>query len=383
MGVSSYQRDGIQTDLKPPLVVDPFIIFGTILLVGFSVLMVYSTTGIIAQEKFADPLYYFKRQLLFAVVGLVLMLLVSHLRVDFLKRFSPIFYVLALCSLLLTLLPGVSVSAGGAHRWINLGIQLQPGEFAKVAFVVFLASYFSRHENELAKFSTGLLKPSLLFLPVAILLLLQPDFGSVVIIAIVTLSMALAAGARLRYLCIAGVVLLTAAASLIVISPYRMNRVLAFMSPWSDASGKGYQLIQSLIAVGTGKVFGVGLGASQQKLFFLPAAHTDFIFAVVAEELGFVGAIVLMSLFVLLLWRGMKLATRLVDDTYSYCLAVGFTMLIVVPALLNVGVVTGLLPTKGLVLPLVGYGGSSLVSSLLSIGLLLAVARSFSKERFL
>ena len=222
--------------------------------------------------------------------------------------------------------------------------------------------------------------PFVYLAPVAAFLLLQPDFGSSAILAMVVLAMSTAAGVRILHLAMSFLGCAGLMTALVIASPYRMGRVLSFLSPMRDMQGKGYQLIQSLIAVGTGHLSGVGLGGSQQKLFFLPAAHTDFIFAVVAEELGFIGAVVVLLCFLVFLGRGLAIASRLADDTFSYVLAVGLTLLIVGPALLNMGVVTGLLPTKGLVLPLVGYGGSSLIASLVTVGMLLALARDFRQR---
>ena len=213
------------------------------------------------------------------------------------------------------------------------------------------------------------------FAPIALLLLLQPDFGSTAILTMVILAMALAAGVKLRHILVLGGTCLAMLGALIVISPYRMTRVLTFLSPMQDVQGKGYQLTQSLITVAGGNWTGTGLGGSVQKLFFLPAAHTDFIYAVIAEEWGFLGAVTVLAAFLIFLARGLKVASRLTDDTFSFSLTVGLTLLIVAPALINMGVVTGLLPTKGLVLPLLGYGGSSIMTSLAIVGILLALAR--------
>jgi len=364
------------------VVSDPVLLIVTVALVLFGIVMLYSTTGILSQEKMGDPLFFVKRQSLAAVIGMVALLGCSRLNLDILRRLAPVFLVGLFFMLFLTFLPGVGDAAGGAQRWVKLGpIRFQPGEFVKLFFVIFIASYWARHEGRIAEFSFGILKPVLLGGVVGALLLLQPDFGSASIIVMVTLAMALAAGARLLYLGMGLAAVGAAGALLILISPYRMARVMSFLSPFSDAAGKGYQLIQSLIAVGSGQITGVGLGASQQKLFFLPAAHTDFIFAVVSEELGFIGAVVLILTFAIFLWRGLQIASRVVEDTYRYTLAVGLTMLIIVPALLNVGVVIGLLPTKGLVLPLVGFGGTSLIASLAAVGLLLGIAREGSRPR--
>jgi cell division protein FtsW len=238
-----------------------------------------------------------------------------------------------------------------------------------------MAGFFARHESRIPSFIHGIVKPFLLVGMVAALLLMQPDFGSSAVIIVVVLAMALASGVRLGYMGLCSVVVALILGILVAISPYRMMRVVSFLSPFSDASGKGYQLIQSLIAVGSGEVWGVGLGSSQQKLFFLPAAHTDFIFAVISEELGFVGGLCIIAAFLVILWRGLLLAKGVRGDTFLFALAVGLTMMIVAPALLNVGVVIGVLPTKGMVLPLVGYGGSSLMACMAVVGLLIGIKR--------
>lgn len=367
---------------RAPFLLDAGIILTVLLLVGFSVVMVYSTTGVVAQEKFNDPLFFVKRQGIAAVVGIVLMFLFSRINVESVRKVSPYLFFLCIVLLAVTLIPGVGHRAGGAQRWINLGfIRFQPGELVKVLFIVFIAGFWARHETRLTEFSQGIVKPFFLVAIVAGLLLLQPDFGSAAVISLVTLGMAMATGVRLRFIVCAGVLLALCMATLVFLSPYRMQRIMSFLSPFSDMSGKGYQLIQSLIAVGTGQVTGVGLGDSQQKLFFLPAAHTDFIFAVVSEELGFVGGVILLCSFLVFLWRGLLISSRLAEDTFEFSLAVGLTLLIVAPALLNIGVVIGLLPTKGMVLPLIGYGGSSLVTCLVAVGLLLALKRHH-QERF-
>lgn len=367
--------------LAVPLIVDPFLITTTLLLVGFSLVMVYSTTGVASAEKYQDALLYVKRQGLAALLGTLLMCGCLLLDCRWLKKLSPFCYPLAVLLLAVVLIPGLGVTGGGARRWISLGfLRLQPGEFVKVLFVIFVAGFYSRHEGTLGGFRDGILKPGLLLAPVAALFLLQPDFGSAAVLALVTLAMGAATGVRLRYLLIGGAGMAGALAMLVLVSPYRMMRVLSFLSPWSDAEGRGYQLIQSLIAVGTGQLSGVGLGQSHQKLFFLPAAHTDFIFAVISEELGFIGALVLLGLFLVFLWRGAILAARVAEDAFSFSLAVGLLLLVVAPALLNMGVVLGILPTKGLVLPLVGYGGSALMASMMVVGLLLGVGRSFERR---
>ena len=359
---------------------DPLVWIPALLLVGIGFLMIYSTTGVISREKLGDDLYYVKRQAAACLIGIVLMFAIAQLSIKWLKEISPFFLLLTIFMAALPLVPGIGDRAGGAQRWVQLpGVRFQPGEFAKLGFIIFLAGYLARHESKLAEFKRGILFPGLLLSLVAALFLAQPDFGSTVVIAIVCLAMLAASGIRLLYLALGGAILLSSAVALVVVSPYRMSRVVSFLSPFSDSSGKGYQLIQSLIAVGSGQLYGVGLGESQQKLFYLPAAHTDFIFAVIAEEFGFIGAVITLGIFGVLMVRGLQIARRHAADTFSFALAIGLTLMIVAPALLNAGVVTGALPTKGMVLPLVGYGGSSLVVCLIGLGLLLSLARDMHR----
>lgn len=362
--------------LRAPSAVDLVLVAAVLLLVGFGLVMVYSTTGIISQEKLGDAMFYAKRQTLSALLGLGLMLVCMKVPLGFLRRISPYLFALSILMLLLPLIPGIADRAGGASRWVKFGpVRFQPAEFVKVFMVVFMAGFFARHETRLRNFADGIVKPFGLVCCAAALLLLQPDFGSSAVIVVVVLCMALASGVRLAHMGLCTVVVMILAGILVAISPYRMMRVVSFLSPFADASGKGYQLIQSLIAVGTGQISGVGLGGSQQKLFFLPAAHTDFIFAVISEELGFVGGVAIIFAFLVVMWRGLLLAKSVRHDTFLFALATGLTMMIVAPALLNVGVVIGLLPTKGMVLPLVGYGGSSLMACMAVVGLLLGIRR--------
>jgi cell division protein FtsW len=364
-------------ELRPPLVGDRVLVGATIALVVFGLVMIYSATGVLAEKDKGDPFFYLKRQAFSAAIGIPLMFALSFLNMSRVKELAGYLYPVCVVLLLLTVLPGVGLRAGGAQRWINLGFTAaQPGELVKLLFVVCIARFFSRHEHELHRFVVGVVRPAMLVGLLAGLFLWQPDFGSTAVLCAVMLAMSVAAGVSWKHL---GAVIgggVAAATLLVVTSSYRMSRVIHFLNPGADPRGKGYQLDQSLIALGSGDLFGVGLGASKQKLFFLPAAHTDFIFALIGEELGFVGCVAVLFVFLLFLWRGLLLARRLSSDIFAFTLAVGLTVMVTLPAFLNMGVVSGMLPTKGLVLPLIGYGGSSLVSSLASVGLLLGLARS-------
>ena len=361
-------EQGYQLDVWLLLLVATLVLFG--------LLMVYSTSMVMSQSRFGTPYHFVSRQGAAAFLGLICMHWCSTLSVATIRRYAPLLLIFGICSLLLPLIPGLGYTANGATRWVKFpGIRFQPSEFAKPCFVIFLASYFARQEAKLSRFSYGLFRPLMLLAGVAALLLLQPDFGSTVILATITIGMALAAGVPLRHLLLLGASLASMGAVLIISSPYRMMRVLSFLDPLKDRFGSGYQLVQSLLAVAAGEINGKGFGNSTQKLHYLPDAHTDFIFAVIAEELGFIGSFLVITLFMLLLWRGLVIASRSCRNTYSFTLAVGLTLLLVVPGMVNIGVVTGLLPTKGLPLPFIGYGGTSMVANLIIVGVLLGLSK--------
>ncbi len=343
--------------------------------------MVYSTTAVVAEEKFGDAYYYVKRQGLAAFVGLLLLWAASFLNLTRIKPVTKYFLPISLVLLALVFIPGIGLRGGGALRWVGLGpLRFQPVEMVKVLMVFYLAGYIAKNESHLHEFKPGVLIPLCSMGLVWGLLLAQPDFGSSAVLALLAVTVIFACGGSIKYLIGGGAIILLGAASLVILSPYRLKRIFAFLDPFKDSSGQGYQLIQSLIAIGNGGLTGVGMGESQQKLFFLPAAHNDFIFAVIGEELGFIGCVILLSLFGVLLWRGLKIALKFVDSAFYFATALGLTMLLTVPAFLNMGVALGLLPTKGLALPLVSYGGSSLISSLFIAGLLLSMARIANRQ---
>ena len=363
-------------ELKPPFLIDTVLLSVILLLVIFSLIMIYSTTGTISTEKFGDSLFFVKRQAVAVLLGITSLYIISKFKVNIFRRYSPYLIFVIFVILGLTFIPGLAHSSGGARRWITLPFfNFQPAELSKVLYVVFLAGFFQRKQEKIGSFMYGVFLPLFFATSVAVVLLMQPDFGSSAIIVLTSLVMAISVGARLKHILLSGVPLVIAATILVITSPYRLKRILAFLSPEEDLLGRGYQLTQSLIAVSSGELTGLGIGKSMQKLHFLPAAHTDFIFAVIAEEFGLVGCVILMILFLVILWRGLAIAKRYMKDIFSYSLAIGMTTLLVVPALLNMGVVTGVLPTKGLVLPLIGYGGSSMICSLMCVGFLLALAR--------
>jgi cell division protein FtsW len=336
--------------------------------------MVYSASAVYAGARLGDGLWFFKRQAGAATAGVAVVLLV--MRVGY-RRFEPLAVPLVILSLALLVLlqfPGLGHAAGGARRWMKLGsLIFQPSEIAKISLVLWLSRSLARKQDRIRVFSVGFL-PHLVMLGLfTILLLLEPDFGTTVVLGVLTVALLFAAGARLSWLIGLGAAAAPVLALLIWRSPYRIQRVLTFLDPWKDPQGHGYQTVESLLGFGAGGSFGVGLGDSHQKLFFLPAAHTDFILSIIGEELGFAGVAAVLVLFAVVLWRGLKSAYA-ASDAFGCWLALGVTLLLSLEALVNAGMALALLPTKGMALPFLSYGMTSVVTSSFAAGLLLSVS---------
>lgn len=346
-----------------------------LLLVGLGIVMVYSASAIRAQERFGDPLFFLKRHAIAALLGLLAM--AGVLRIDYrrLQRAAPVLYLLALLLLLLVLVPQVGIKVNGARRWLRvLGVSFQPVEFAKLALIVFLASYFSRRADRLDSFADGFLPPMILTGAFASLVILQPNFGTAAILLLAAAVLFFVGGARLSHLGLTLLVGVPALVLVMVTTPHARARLLALMDPGRASPEALYQMNQSLYALGPGGLVGRGLGDSMQKLFYLPEPHTDFIFAIFGEELGFLGTAVVVGLFALFLWRGTRIALG-APDAFGSHLAMGLTAAIVGQAAVNMGVVIGLLPTTGVPLPFLSYGGSALVFTLIGVGILLSISR--------
>ncbi len=349
-------------------------------LLALSVLMVFSTTAVTGDGG-SGSLMMLRKHLIQIVAGLAGFALVLKTPLNFFRKAAPVFLVLSVLSLILVLIPGIGTTAGGAQRWFALGpLRLQPGELAKFSVALYVATYIERQHDKMRGFLSGAVIPLGIAAMFGVLLLAEPDFGSTVIIFTVVL-LQLVLVSNLKHLAGLAAIGAFAVAGLVALSPYRFRRFQSFLDPLADASSAGYQLVQSLIAVGSGGLFGQGLGSGKQKLYYLPAAHTDFIFAVISEELGLIGAGVVLLLFALIALCGYFAAIRLARDPFRSSLAVGCTTLIVVPALLNIAVVIGLLPTKGLVLPFVSYGGTAMVVNLAVLALLVRLVRSDTEGR--
>jgi len=347
----------------------------TIVLALVGLVMVFSASAVVAGNRFHDPGYFLKRQLAWLAFGFLLLHLASHIDYIWWKRLSFPLLGLTVVLLVMVLMPSFGVAVKGARRWLRLGqISIQPAEIAKLVAVMYLAAYLAKKEDRLTGFFSGL-APALLVIGVLSgLVLLEPDLGTVIVMGTVAISLLFLGGARLSHLLSLGLCAVPAVMVLVLSSSYRRQRLMTFLAPWKDASDAGFQITQSFLAFGSGGLFGVGLGEGKQKLFFLPEAHTDFVLALVGEELGLVGTAVIILLFALFAIRGFQVAAR-ARMPFGRYLGMGITLLIGVQALINACVVTGLVPTKGLTLPFVSYGGSSLVTCMFGVGILLNISR--------
>jgi cell division protein FtsW len=348
----------------------------TAFLVGTGLVMVLSASSVSAFADYGDSFVFVQRQAVYALVGVLALVVASRMRVEAWRRLAVPLLLATITMLILVLHPAIGVSAYGSSRWFQLGpVTVQPSEIAKLALVVFSAAILARRWgslDDLGQLVMPLLPVSLL---VCGLVIMQPDLGTTVILAGTVFLLLFAAGVRLRYLGFAGIVGAVVGAGLIMSADYRRIRFLAFLDPWEDPQGTGYQLVQSLYALGAGGWTGVGLGASRQKWEYVPNAHTDFIFSILGEELGLIGEFVVLLAFGVLIYAGIKIATA-ARDVFARLLAAGIVSWFGLQALINLGAVTGVLPVTGVPLPFLSYGGSSLVVSLTAVGVLVAIARS-------
>ena len=354
------------------------ILFGAVVaLVLFGALMVFSASAVMAADRYNDGNYFLFRQLAWAGVGLIAVAILMH--TDYRRLASPmvVFPALALEFILLIIVLFIHPT-NNAHRWLHLGVaSFQPSELAKIILTLFLAFFLDLRKGEVNEWKHTLIPIALVSGVMALLVLREPDLGTTLAMGLILTAMLFAAGLNLRYFVLAGLAASLPLYFLIFHSTYRANRISAFLHPYSDPLGKGFQIIQSYIAIGTGGITGVGLMEGKQKLFFLPEPQTDFIFSVVGEELGLLGCLAILVIFAIILVRGLR-ASQACKDDFGRLLAIGLTVMIVGQALVNMSVVLGLLPTKGIPLPFVSYGGSSLLVNLVAVGILLNISQQAS-----
>ncbi|HWR57475.1 MAG TPA: putative lipid II flippase FtsW [Thermodesulfovibrionales bacterium] len=361
---------------------DRWLLFFTAVLVIFGTIMIYSSTSVVTPllaKKNVTPFFFFKRHMLTVVISILFMFLAFRTSPETLNKVAIWLLVLSLVLLVLVFVPKLGVTAGGARRWLRLWPStFQPSELVKLSMVIFLARYMSSPSYRGDSFRCFIIPVALMGL-FQLIFLKQPDFGAAMSLCILTIAMLVLSGTRLRHIMLLGIILVPVSVKLLM-EPYRLKRILAFLDPWKDSQGAGFQLVQSFIALGSGGLTGIGLGESKQKLSFLPESHTDFIFSLVGEELGFIGVFSLVGLFLVLFLRGISIANR-TKDLFGYYLASGLSMMIALQALINFSVTAGLVPTKGLPLPFVSYGGSSLLINMMAVGILLRLSRGEDTRR--
>ena len=350
-----------------------FLAVSILIMVG--IVMIYSSSSVYAYQKYDDSIFFVKRHLLFLVLGLaaavVCMLIPPRVMADN-SRWILLFSIILL---VLVLVPGIGVQAGGARRWMRfLGLGFQPSEAAKLAVIIYLADFTSRKRYVMGDLRYGFIPPIFVIGLTSALILAEPDMGTSVAILFIGFMMLFVSGVRLRHLGSIMLSVLPVLVLAVMMKPYRMKRIAVFLHPWQDKKGAGFQLIQSFIALGSGGLIGVGLGQSKQKLFYLPESHTDFIFSIIGEELGFLGAASVLIIIIALVWFSLRIALK-IKDQFASRVVMGISIMIAFEAIVNIGVSTGVLPTKGLPLPFISYGGSSLLFHLVAIGILLNMSR--------
>lgn len=372
-------QGGFQADRPGTAVgVDRLLLFSVAGLLGLGMVMVFSTTVVSGTQSLAVSSEAILRHWMHICVGGVLLTAIANVPIAWLQKASKPVLLTGFLLLISVLFPGIGREVNGSLRWIDLGIlRIQPSEFVKLAAIIYFADYLARKRDDLHLFKVGIINTGMVLGMIGLLLLLQPDFGTVVVIFATASAMMFLAGVRLWHCLISAAVAVVLMAFIMWMEPYRMARLLSYRDPWGDPFGTGFQLVQALIAIGRGEWFGVGLGSSIQKLFYLPHASTDFLLAIIGEELGATGIFSVLVLFMLFLFRAFSISRRALrlGERFAGFVAQGIGVLIPLQAAVHIGVNTGLLPTKGLTLPMMSYGGSSMVSCLIAVGILLAIDR--------
>ncbi len=352
---------------------DMNIMFPVLFLVGIGMVMVYSASSAVAVKKFGTEFFFLRKQALFAAVGIVSLVVCRYLPYKAYKSATYPFLLLSMVLLAVTHLPGIGHSAGGASRWIRIGgLTFQPSELARLALILYLAYSLSKKQEKITDFSIGFVPHVVILSAFGVLIVSQPDFGTVLIFCVITWIMMFAGGARIFHLATPLVVMIPLLVYVMIKEPYRLERILSFWDPWQYADDGGYQIIHSLMAFGSGGLFGAGVGQSYQKLFYLPESHTDFIFSVVGEEVGLLGVLFILGMYVLIVWRGFWISAK-TTDPYASLVAAGITASFALQVCINMGVALGLLPTKGLTLPFLSYGGTSLLINMAAMGILMNI----------
>lgn len=352
------------------------LLLAVILISLFGLLMIYSSSNIWAEYKYNDPYKYLKSQAIFLIIGYILMIIISKFPYQNYKKLANIIFLTCTIMLILVLIPGIGTVRNGSRSWFGIGsLGLQPSEFAKLGLIIFTSKYLANNTKELKNIKKGVLPILGVLLLIFGLIMLEPDFGTGVVIVMTIIVLLFISGVKINFFIKIGILGLLGVIILILIAPYRLERIISFINPWTDPLGSGFQIIQSLYAIGSGGLLGLGFGNSIQKHFYLPEPQTDFIFAIISEEFGFLGVLIISTLFITIIYSGLKISMRC-QDNFGKFLAFGITFGLAFQTILNLMVVVGLLPVTGVTLPFLSYGGSSLLISLINMGILLNIDKN-------
>lgn len=354
---------------------DKWLFLTVLILMFFGLLMIYSSSYIWAEYKFNNSFHYTINQGFFIFIGIILMIIISRINYQVYYKYSNILLLTAFILLILVLIPGIGSVRNGSRSWFGIGsFGVQPSEFAKLSLIIFTSKYLEKSNKFMKDYKKGVIPILLVLFTFFGLIMLEPDFGTGMIIVVSIIALLFIAGVNMKFFLILGSIGIVGIVVLILIAPYRMDRITSFLDPWSDPLGTGFQIIQSLYAIGPGGLLGTGFLNSRQKHFYLPEPQTDFIFSIISEEFGVLGVFIVVSLFIILLYRGIKIALK-TEDLFAKYLCFGFIFQIIVQTVLNLSVVIGLVPVTGVTLPFLSYGGSSLLITICSIGIILNISR--------
>ena len=355
---------------------DKILLLSVIIISLFGALMIYSSSYVWAEYKFNDPYKFLKSQSIFLIIGYIIMIIVSNFPYKNYKKLSNIIFGICFIMLILVLIPGIGTVRNGSRSWFGIGgFGIQPSEFTKLGLIIFTSKYLSNNSKEIKDIKKGVLPILSVLMLVFGLIMLEPDFGTGVVIVMTIIVLLFVSGVKMSFFIKIGILGIIGIVVLILIAPYRLERIVSFLNPWTDPLGSGFQIIQSLYAIGPGGLLGLGFGNSIQKHFYLPEPQTDFIFSIISEEFGFMGVLIVSSLFITIIYRGFKISMNC-ENLFGKYLAFGITFGLAFQTILNLMVVVGLIPVTGVTLPFLSYGGSSLLISLISIGILLNISKN-------
>ena len=355
--------------------IDKVLLISTIILVIFGVIMVYSSSNIWSSYKYNDPYKYVKSQFIFFIIGLIAIYIITKIKPSILEQYSNHLLLICLILLILVLIPGIGKVRNGSRSWFGIGpLGIQPSEFSKLGLIIYTSKYLAHNNKSIKDIKKGLLPLFIIILIFFALIMLEPDFGTAMVIILTLVVLIFISGPNLSFFVRIGLIGLIGIVALIAIAPYRMKRITAYLNPWSDPLGSGFQIIQSLYAIGPSSLLGTGFNKSIQKNFYLPEPQTDFIFSIISEEFGIVGVTIILSLYIIIFYRSIKISLKETNLFYKY-VTFGLSFGIILQVILNILVVTGTIPTTGITLPFLSYGGSSLLISMISIGIILNISK--------